>query len=140
MYIFHIEKSNNISMAIKKLFIPMSIWDFSKNLSKKFKLRFEVLDSNYDIFESTVYVVDPNYKTEDKYDMYFAFISRNKRDAIFIQELKLPVQFQRKGIGSYCVNWLKGFCKTFGFKYIILASYPDAKDFWLRMGFKEGMN
>ena len=138
MLICHIEKPNNVPMAMKKLLIPLNIQCFSKNLSKKFDLNFQILDSKYDIFKSTVYIADQHYESEDEYNTYFAFITCNKRDAIYIHGLTLPVRLQRKGIGSYCVNWLKDLCKAFGFKYIILASYPDAKAFWQRMGFKEG--
>lgn len=73
----------------------------------------------------------------DKYEwteFYFYFC--NGLQGICLKQLELPSLFRNKGIGTFCVDWLKAFARDLGFKYIILGSLSTAEMFWVKMGFR----
>lgn len=53
-----------------------------------------------------------------------------------MDRLTLPSHLIRKGIGTFCVKWLKDFASDLGFKYIVLGSVTEARAFWIKMGFR----
>ncbi len=59
----------------------------------------------------------------------------NKGKGIYFHALKLPKDLQGRGIGRFCVDWLKDFSQKYGFEYIALGSYKRAEAFWEKMGF-----
>ena len=51
----------------------------------------------------------------------------NKGKGIYFHALKLPKDLQGRGIGRFCVDWLKDFSQKYGFEYIALGSYKRAE-------------
>ncbi|WP_088187168.1 hypothetical protein [Desulfosporosinus sp. FKA] len=71
---------------------------------------------------------------EEFTQFYFHFC--NSEQGIYVDRLTLPLRLRRRGIGTYCINWLKDFANDFRFKYIILGSLVEARTFWIKMGFR----
>ncbi|KGK83805.1 hypothetical protein DP73_19570 [Desulfosporosinus sp. HMP52] len=72
--------------------------------------------------------------TEKDYSQFW-FHFCNAKQGIYVDRLSLPLHLRRMGIGSICINWLKDFASELGFKYIILGSVVEAREFWTKMGF-----
>ncbi|MBC2725449.1 hypothetical protein [Desulfosporosinus sp.] len=66
----------------------------------------------------------------------FCFHFCNAKQGIYVDQLTLPSHLIRKGIGTFCVKWLKDSASAFGFKYIVLGSVAEARTFWTKMGFR----
>jgi len=94
--------------------------------------------SNYNIFgPSRLYLINENFEEDDDWETHFAFNTCNHHKGLNLHGLKFPPRLRDNKMGSYCVEWLKRFCQTFGLEYIVLGAYSDAKGFWRKMGFEE---
>jgi len=116
--------------------VTHNVWKLHHNLNDSFNLGLQV-KINFSHFKPEVELVNPNYPefVDDNYAPEFSFKVSKKNQGIFLNCLRLPPELQHRGIGTYCVRWLKNFAKRFGFNYIVLGSYPEAEKFWSRMGF-----
>jgi len=92
------------------------------------ELQFEIMNYGPDI----VSLDDPI--KEDFTEFWFHFC--NFKQGIYVDRLALPADLRRKGIGTFCVQWLKEFASDLGFKYIVLGSVTEARRFWTKMGFR----
>lgn len=97
-------------------------------LKKNHELQFQIMNHGIDI----VSLEDPT--KEDFTQFWFHFC--NSKQGIYVDRLTLPLHLRRKGIGTYCVKWLKDFASDLGFKYIVLGSVAEARGFWIKMGFR----
>lgn len=66
----------------------------------------------------------------------FCFHFCNAKQGIYVDRLTVPLQLRGKGIGTFCVKWLKDFASNFRFRYIVLGSVAEARAFWIKMGFR----
>ncbi len=92
------------------------------------ELQFEIMNYGPDI----VSFADP---TEEDFTQ-FCFHFCNAKQGIYVDQLRLPSHLIRKGIGTFCVKWLKDFATDLGFKYIVLGSVVEARAFWTKMLFR----
>lgn len=93
----------------------------------------------YDYYTPEVHLLCPHYLPVDTCDWQpqFSFkVCKNNR-GIYLEGLRLPKEFRKKGIGTLCTDWLKKFCAKFGFTYIVLGSYNESKSFWSKLDFTE---
>lgn len=97
-------------------------------LTIKYGLRFQIMNCGNDI----VSFDDPT--EEDFTQFWFHFC--NVKQGIYVDRLTLPSHLIGKGIGSFCVKWLKDFASDLGFEYIVLGSVTEARAFWTKMGFR----
>ncbi|AFQ43549.1 GNAT family N-acetyltransferase [Desulfosporosinus meridiei] len=74
-----------------------------------------------------------NLSEKDNTQLWLHFC--NAKQGIYVDRLSLPLHFRRMGIGTICINWLKDLVSELGFKYIILGSVVEAREFWIKMGF-----
>ena len=97
-------------------------------LNINYQLQFEIMHYGTDI----VVLDEPN--EEDFTQFWFHFC--NAKQGIYVDLLTLPSHLIRKGIGTFCIKWLKDFAGDLGFKYIVLGSVAKARAFWTKMGFR----
>lgn len=91
------------------------------------KLKFEMINCEPD----NVSFDNLTEKEDTQFWLHFC----NAKQGIYLDRLSLPLYLRRMGIGTSCINWLKDFASELGFKYIILGSVVEAREFWAKMGF-----
>ncbi|NSW83713.1 MAG: GNAT family N-acetyltransferase [Syntrophothermus sp.] len=84
--------------------------------------------------DSTVVIKSIDHSRSSEEEFYFRF--KLEEDSVFLANLKVPASRRREGIGTFCVEWLKGLARALGFKRVVLESYPSAVGFWAKMGFE----
>lgn len=97
-------------------------------LNISYELQFEIMNYGTDI-------VSLNDPTEEDFTQFW-FHFCNAKQGIYVDRLTLPSHLIRKGVGTFCVKWLKDFASDLGFKYIVLGSVAEARAFWTKMGFR----
>lgn len=100
----------------------------SDTLNMSYKLQFHLMNYGTNI-------VSLDASTEKDFAQ-FCFHFCNAKQGIYLDRLALPSHRIRKGIGTFCVKWLKDFASDLGFKYILLGSVAEARVFWTKMGFR----
>ncbi|OPJ57041.1 GNAT family N-acetyltransferase [Alkalithermobacter paradoxus] len=132
MFVYKIEKKNIFPIRI---LIPFYIYKFRYIFLKKFNIYFDV-NIDYKEDEIEISFVDYSYSGLD-WMPQFTFKIYKKTNSIYLSAIKLPYSIQKTGIGTFCVDWLKNFAKTFSFDCIFLGSYPCAYGFWSKMNFEK---
>lgn len=132
LFIYSIENSIPRELSSKKL-ISAHISGFQRDLSEMSGVNFR---NQFPEDIPVTYLLGLDYPNTDDWMPQFSFYPCTNKNGITLKALRLPRELQKQGIGTYCVNWLKDFCRYFGFDYIVLGSVEQAKGFWIQMGFK----
>lgn len=130
MYVYLIEKTSRFPM---RFLIKFSIRKFQRDLHKNFGLKLNI-DFRYNSYSPEVSLIDMNYNGDD-WRPQFSFKVLKNQMGVYLHSLRLPKELRNKGIGKYCVTWLKYFCRKYGFTYIVLGSLEEAMGFWDKAGF-----
>lgn len=120
-----ITKSREPNMVLFSENVLLRIEGLKEALNINYEFQFKILNSGTDI----VSLDDP---TEKDFTFHFC----NSKQGIYLDQLSLPSHLIRKGIGTFCVKWLKDFASDLGVKYIVLGSVAKARTFWTKMGFR----
>jgi|GEM_PF-2679249 len=131
VHIYYVE--NRFRLPVP-LFVESRVNNFQQEILKKFGLDFKVrINKITGVYE--VFLLGWNYPCGDDWMPQFNFrISRKKRGVI-LKALRFPAELRGMGLGTYCVDWLKSFCKASHIKYIGLGFVDSAEGFWEKMGF-----
>lgn len=131
IYRTYLVNEKSIRLSKKDKLVYETVTKLKSNLLSLFGIDFQLKGS----LERGYINLEDIYYKEGWQQFYFRFCNNDK--GIYLKQLKLPDKFQRKRIGTYCINWLKDFCREFGYRYIILGSLEGAVGFWNKMGFQE---
>lgn len=118
---------------IYRLLLWLSVRQLQKELSARTGEVF-TLSITYERYWPEVSLIAGSYQTRD-WKPQFRFAVRRDMRGILLDSLKFPPELRGKGLGRYCVKWLKKFCRRFGFSFIVLGAYPEAEGFWEKMRF-----
>lgn len=113
--------------------LRLCLWHLQKQLYTRTGENF-TLSLRYDRYWPEVSLIVTNYQTRDWKPQFRFAIHRDMRGVV-LDSLKFPPELRARGLGRYCVKWLKAFCRWFGFSFIVLGSYPEAEKFWEKMKF-----
>lgn len=118
---------------IYRFVVFLSLRQLQKNLSLKTNTKF-TLSINYERHYPAISLIARTYQTRD-WEPQFKFCIRRDMRGVMLDSLKFPLYMRGQGTGRYCVEWLKKFCRRFGFSFIVLGSYPESEGFWHKMEF-----
>ncbi|AET69136.1 hypothetical protein Desor_3658 [Desulfosporosinus orientis DSM 765] len=108
--------------------LQIRVMALRNRLNKKYNLHFEIVND-----ETGIVCIEDSSEIEFT---QFLFHFCNYHQGIYLDWLSFPSHQLRKGIGSFCVNWLQDFAGDFGIKFIVLGSVAEARGFWIKMGFR----
>jgi len=132
----HVYKIDRVNPYLPSFLARFSIKKLQRDIYKRFGVRLD-MDIRYSsCYKPEISLLDIRYKGNDWMPQFCFNIIRNKK-GVYLHSLRLPKELRNKGIGKYCVDWLKGFCRRYGLFYIVLGSVEEAKNFWEKLGFTQ---
>jgi hypothetical protein len=120
---------------VYRLLIWLSARQLQQQLSRRTSHRFS-LSITYARYQPEIVLIAGSYQTRD-WKPQFRFCVHNDKRGVILDSLKFPSELRFQGLGTYCVSWLKLFCRFFGFSFIVLGAYPEAEGFWHKLGFTQ---
>jgi hypothetical protein len=118
-----------------RLLVWLSVRQFRRQLSQLTSQPFS-LSITYGKYQPEVTILASSYQTRD-WKPQVRFCIRDDKCGVIFDSLKFPSELRYQGLGTYCVSWLKTFCRWFGFSFIVLGAYPEAEGFWQKMKFTQ---
>ncbi|KYZ78145.1 hypothetical protein AXX12_00955 [Anaerosporomusa subterranea] len=118
---------------VYRLLVWLSVRQLQRELSQRIGESLS-LSIAYKTYWPEVILIAERHPTRD-WKPQFRFCIRRDMRGVVLDSLKFPGELRGRGLGRFCVRWLKKFCRWFGFAFIVLGSYPEAEGFWKKMKF-----
>lgn len=116
-----------------RLLVWLAARRLQRQLSRRIGHPFS-LSVSYGQYQPEVVLIAATYQTRD-WKPQFRFCVRSDKRGVMLDSLKFPLELRFHGLGTYCVAWLKTFCRYLGFSFIVLGAYPEAEGFWQKLHF-----